>query len=126
MGLIDKLKNIFTEEVDEDDEIVKVEQIKKEVRSVPIESPTVEKKEPVRAENKPEFDELALEKEVAMEKPKEETKAVLLNALGWITVAEVVIVLKFVQLLKAFSCMVWINSGKCIWTNEVQLLKVLE
>ena len=75
MGLIDKLKNIFTEEVDEDDEIVKVEQIKKEVRSVPIESPTVEKKESVRAENKPEFDELALEKEVAMEKPKEETKA---------------------------------------------------
>jgi len=44
MGIIDKLKNIFTEEVEEDDEI-KVEQIKKEVRSVPIESPSVTKKE---------------------------------------------------------------------------------
>ena len=47
MGLLDKIKNIFTEEVEEDDEI-KVEQIKKEVRSVPIESPTVEKKEPIK------------------------------------------------------------------------------
>lgn len=48
MGIIDKLKNIFTEEVEEEDEI-KVEQIKKEVRSVPIESPNVVKKakEPV-------------------------------------------------------------------------------
>lgn len=43
MGLMDKIKNIFTEEVEEDDEI-KVEQIKKEVRSVPIESPSVEKR----------------------------------------------------------------------------------
>jgi hypothetical protein len=43
MGLVDKIKNIFTEEVEEDDEI-KVEQIKKEVRSVPIESPSVEKR----------------------------------------------------------------------------------
>ncbi len=44
MGLVDKIKSIFTEEVeDEEEEEVKVEQIKKEVRSVPIESPSVEK-----------------------------------------------------------------------------------
>ncbi len=46
MGLVDKLKNIFTEEVtEEEEEEIKVEQIKKEVRSVPIESPSVEKRE---------------------------------------------------------------------------------
>jgi len=45
MGLFDKIKDIFTEEVDDDEAEVKVEQIKTEVRSVPIESPTVEKKE---------------------------------------------------------------------------------
>lgn len=46
MGLVDKLKNIFTEEVtEEEEEEIKVEQIKKEVRSVPIESPSVERKE---------------------------------------------------------------------------------
>lgn len=46
MGLVDKLKNIFTEEVtEEEEEEIKVEQIKKEVRSVPIESPNVERKE---------------------------------------------------------------------------------
>ncbi len=43
MGLMDKLKNIFTEEVEDDE--VKVEEIKKEVRSVPISSPTVERRE---------------------------------------------------------------------------------
>ena len=43
MGLMDKLKNIFTEEVEDDE--VKVEEIKKEVRSVPISSPTVEHRE---------------------------------------------------------------------------------
>lgn len=43
MGLVDKLKNIFTEEVAEEEEEIKVEQIKKEVRSVPIESPSVER-----------------------------------------------------------------------------------
>ncbi len=46
MGLVDKLKNIFTEEVtEEEEEEIKVEQIKKEVRSVPIESPSVERRE---------------------------------------------------------------------------------
>lgn len=40
MGLFDKVKNIFTEEIEEEPE-VKVEQIKKEVTHVPIESPSV-------------------------------------------------------------------------------------
>ena len=71
MGLMDKLRNIFTEEVDEDDEI-KVEQIKKEVRSVPIESPSVEKKEPVKIEKKVELEDFEEEIEIA---PKEEQKA---------------------------------------------------
>ncbi len=39
MGLLDKVKNIFTEEVEDDD--VKVEQIQKEVTHVSIESPAV-------------------------------------------------------------------------------------
>ena len=44
MGLFDKVKNIFTEEVEEEPE-VKVEQIKKEVTHVAIESPQTEKEE---------------------------------------------------------------------------------
>lgn len=71
MGLMDKLRNIFTEEVEEEEEI-KVEQIKKEVRSVPIESPSVEKKEPVKVEKKIEMDDFEEELEVT---PKEEPKA---------------------------------------------------
>ena len=77
MGLLDKIKNIFTEEVEEDDEI-KVEQIKKEVRSVPIESPTVEKKEPIKVEKKVELTDDIFEQEekVAIPQPeKEEPKA---------------------------------------------------
>jgi len=42
MGLFDKIKNMFTEEVEDDD--VRVEQIKKEVTKIAIESPN-EKKE---------------------------------------------------------------------------------
>ena len=46
MGLFEKVKNMFTEEVEDDD--VKVEQIKKEVTHVKIETPKVdEKEEPV-------------------------------------------------------------------------------
>ena len=41
MGFFDKVKNMFTEEVEEDE--VKVQQIKKEVKHVPIESPSSEK-----------------------------------------------------------------------------------
>ena len=41
MGFFDKVKNMFTEEVEEDE--VKVQQIKKEVKHVPIESPKGEK-----------------------------------------------------------------------------------
>lgn len=51
MGLVDRIKNIFTEEVEEEEEI-KVEQIKKEVRSVPIESPSVERVPATREEKK--------------------------------------------------------------------------
>ena len=42
MGLFDKVKNMFTEEIEEEPvvEEVKVEEIKKEVTHVPIESPT--------------------------------------------------------------------------------------
>lgn len=40
MGLFDKIKNMFTEEVEDDD--VKVEKIKKEVTHVAIESPKIE------------------------------------------------------------------------------------
>ena len=43
MGFLDKVKNMFTEEVEDDD--VKVEQIKKEVTQVSIESPKVKKEE---------------------------------------------------------------------------------
>lgn len=43
MGFFDKVKNMFTEEVEDDD--VKVEQIKKEVTHVSIESPNVKKEE---------------------------------------------------------------------------------
>lgn len=38
MGFLDKIKNMFTEEVEDD---VKVEQIKKEVTHVPIETPSI-------------------------------------------------------------------------------------
>lgn len=51
MGLFDKVKNIFAEEVEEPE--VKVEQIKKEVTHVPIESPSVkveEKEEKIEEE----------------------------------------------------------------------------
>ena len=70
MGLLDKIKNIFTEEVEEDE--IKVEQIKKEVRSVPIESPTVEKKEPVKIEKKIEELEDIFEEEEKVVIPKVE------------------------------------------------------
>ena len=43
MGFLDKIKNMFTEEVEEDD--VKVEQVKKEVTHVSIESPGLCKEE---------------------------------------------------------------------------------
>lgn len=76
MGLIDKIRNIFTEEVEEEEEI-KVEQIKKEVRSVPIDSPNVEKKEKAKVERNMDLDdfeddELELVPKV---KEKEEPKA---------------------------------------------------
>ena len=75
MGLMDKLRNIFTEEVEEEEEI-KVEQIKKEVRSIPIESPTVEKKEKIKVEKSIELDDFEEEIELAPKEPvKEETKA---------------------------------------------------
>ena len=45
MGFFEKVKNMFTEEVEEDD--VKVEQIKKEVTKVAIESPKEEEKEDI-------------------------------------------------------------------------------
>ena len=61
MGLVDRIKNIFTEEVEDDEEEIKVEQIKKDVRSVPIESPSVEKT-PTREETKKE-EEFLLEEE---------------------------------------------------------------
>lgn len=70
MGLMDKIKNIFTEEVEEDDEI-KVEQIKKEVRSVPIESPSVEKK---KEKIEIEIEEEQLEKIVEEKEPEEKAK----------------------------------------------------
>ncbi len=69
MGLVDRIKNIFTEEVEDDEEEIKVEQIKKEVRSVPIESPSVEKT-PTREESKKD-ENLLLEEE---EKPAVEEK----------------------------------------------------
>ena len=75
MGLMDKLRNIFTEEVEEEEEI-KVEQIKKEVRSIPIESPTVEKKEKIKVEKSVELDDFEEEIELAPREPvKEEPKA---------------------------------------------------
>lgn len=75
MGLMDKLRNIFTEEVEEEEEI-KVEQIKKEVRSIPIESPTVEKKEKVKVEKNIEIDDFEEEIELTPREPvKEEPKA---------------------------------------------------
>lgn len=49
MKLLDKFKNMFTDEVEEDDD-VKVEQIKKEVTHVPIETPILNKVE-VEEEN---------------------------------------------------------------------------
>ena len=42
MGFFDKVKNMFTEEVEEDD--IKVQKIKKDVTHVPIESPVKEEK----------------------------------------------------------------------------------
>ncbi|MBR3523576.1 MAG: hypothetical protein IKN87_02705 [Bacilli bacterium] len=57
MGLFDKVKNMFTEEVEEPEEEVKVDEIKKEVTHVAIESPSVkpviEEKEEVVEEVKP-------------------------------------------------------------------------
>lgn len=50
MKFLEKVKNMFTEEVEEDE--VKVEKIKKEVKHVPIESPVVNKlSEEVKEEN---------------------------------------------------------------------------
>jgi len=58
MGFFDKVKNMFTEEVEDD---VKVEQVKKEVTHVSIESPKI---------NKIEFDEeLDIEEENTFSKP---------------------------------------------------------
>lgn len=76
MGLMDKLRNIFTEEVEEEEEI-KVEQIKKEVRSVPIDSPSVEKKERPKVEKSIDLDDFEEEEiELAPKEPvKEEPKA---------------------------------------------------
>ncbi len=71
MGLVDKLRNIFTEEVEEEEEEpVRVEQIKKEVRSVPIESPSVEKVTTSREEMKK-----MVEPEVPVIEEKEKPKA---------------------------------------------------
>ncbi len=75
MGLVDKLKNIFTEEVtEEEEEEIKVEQIKKEVRSVPIESPSVERREKkvTRTEKRrvPVEDDLLGEEEQVIEEEK--------------------------------------------------------
>ena len=72
MKFIEKLKTIFTEEIEEPEEEVKVEQIKKEVRSVPIESPSVDKHEPVKVEKKVDVDELDIAEEVAEEETKKE------------------------------------------------------
>ena len=52
MGFFDKVKNMFTEEVEEDE--VKVEQIKNEVTHVSIESPNA-KKEEYEEENTQDF-----------------------------------------------------------------------
>ena len=53
MGLFDKVKSMFTEEVQEEpEEEVKVEQIKKEVTHIPIESPNVQPKEEKKEEPK--------------------------------------------------------------------------
>ena len=41
VGLFDKVKNMFTEEIEEPVEEVKVDEIKKEVTHVAIESPSV-------------------------------------------------------------------------------------
>ena len=49
MGFFEKVKNMFTEEVEEDD--VKVEQIKKEVTHVSIESPKTEETEDTESSN---------------------------------------------------------------------------
>lgn len=67
MGLVDKIKNIFTEEVEEDE--IKVEQIKKEVRSVPIESPTVEKRENRKETEKIEVEDENIEPEEKIKTP---------------------------------------------------------
>ena len=51
MGLFDKVKNMFTEEIEEPEEEVKVDEIKKEVTHVAIESPSVKPvPEPVNEE----------------------------------------------------------------------------
>jgi len=52
MGFFEKVKNMFTEEVDDDE--VKVEKIKKEVKQIPIESPNA-KKEEYEEENTQDF-----------------------------------------------------------------------
>jgi len=49
MGFLDKIKNMFTEEVEDDD--VKVEQIKKEVTKVAIESPNAKDEEDIKVES---------------------------------------------------------------------------
>lgn len=61
MGFFDKVKNMFTEEVEDD---VKVEQVKKEVTHVSIESPKIEKIDSISFE-----DELDIEPENTFSKP---------------------------------------------------------
>ncbi len=80
MGFLEKVKNMFTEEVEDDD--VKVEQIKKEVTKVTIESPVEELKakeeEPLEPERVPvffddnDFKDLKLTDEPKIEKVEEE------------------------------------------------------
>lgn len=73
MGLVDKIKNIFTEEVtEEEEEEIKVEQIKKETRSVPIESPTERREKKVSRIEKRRIpaDEELIEEEPVLEEEK--------------------------------------------------------
>lgn len=62
MGLFEKIKNMFTEEVEDDD--VKVEHIKKEVTKVAIETPSLNKEE-----NKVDLDDFQIKNEDIISKP---------------------------------------------------------
>jgi hypothetical protein len=57
VGLFDKVKNMFTEEIEEPEEEVKVDEIKKEVTHVAIESPAVRQATPESVEVKEEVKE---------------------------------------------------------------------